>query len=97
MFLVRVYLSPIDCDPASQFMCADQSTCVDICFHCEANHFPDCAEGSEERKFNITDKTVSAVVCGNWRFWVWKRCIHYIEYVVYYANQYRQHGHPFVT
>ena len=54
--------------PASQFMYADQSKCVDIHFCCEANHFPDCAEGSEEKKCNITDKTASAVVCGNWRF-----------------------------
>ena len=47
-FLVRVYLSPVECDPANQFMCADQAKCVDIRFCCEANHLPDCADGSEE-------------------------------------------------
>ena len=30
-------------------MCADQARCVDIHFCCEANLFPDCAEGSEEK------------------------------------------------
>ena len=68
MFRVLVYLSPvnIECDPACQFMCADQAKCVDIHFCCEANHFPDCAEGSEEKHSNITGKTASAVVCGSW-------------------------------
>ena len=38
MFWVIVYLSAVDveCDPASQFMCADQAKCVDIHFCCEA-------------------------------------------------------------
>ena len=63
-FLVCVYLSPVnvECDPANQFMCADQAKCVDIHFCCEANHFPDCAEGSEEKNVNITGKTASAVL-----------------------------------
>ena len=39
--------------------------CVSVCI-CEANHFLDCAEGSEEKYNNITGKTVSAVVCGSW-------------------------------
>ena len=30
-------------------LCADQAKCADIRFCCEANHFPDCAEGSEEK------------------------------------------------
>ena len=64
--LVRVCLSPVECDPASQFVCADQAKCVDIRFCCEANHFSDCAEGSEEKSCNITGKTASAVVCGSW-------------------------------
>ena len=40
-----VYLSPVnvECDPASQFMCADWAKCVDICFCCESNHFSYCA------------------------------------------------------
>ena len=42
---------------------ADQAKCVDIHFCCDANHFPDCAEGSEEKNVNITGKTVSAVLC----------------------------------
>ena len=46
---MRVYLSPVKSDPASQFMCAGQGKCVDIHFSCEANHFSDCAEGSEEK------------------------------------------------
>ena len=56
MFQVLVYLSPanVECDPASQFMCADQAKWVDIDFCCEANHFPDCAEGSEEKHGNMT-------------------------------------------
>ena len=68
MFWVIVYLSAVnvECDPASQFMCADQAKCVDIHFCCEANHFPDCAEGSEEKTGNITGKTASAVLCGSW-------------------------------
>ena len=68
MFWVIVYLSAVNlkCDPASQFMCADQAKCVDIHFCCEANHFPDCAEGSEEKNGNITGKTASAVFCGSW-------------------------------
>ena len=33
---------------------------------CETNHFPDCGEGSEEKKCNITGKTASAVVFGSW-------------------------------
>ena len=47
-------------------LCADQAKCVDIHFRCEAKDFPDCAEGSEEKKCNITGKTASAVVCGSW-------------------------------
>ena len=68
MFCVIVYLSAVnvECDPASQFMCADQAKCVDIHFCCEANHFPDCAEGSEEKSGNITGKTASAVLCVSW-------------------------------
>ena len=68
MFWVTVYLSAVnvECDPASQFMCADQAKCVDIHFYCEANHFPDCGEGSEENNGNITGKTASAVLCGSW-------------------------------
>ena len=50
MLQVLVYLSPVERDPASQFMCADQAKCVEIHIHCEANHFPDCADGSEEKK-----------------------------------------------
>ena len=59
-------------------MCADQAKCADIHFCCEASHFPDCAEGSEEKHGNITGKlltkntyitgkTASAVLCGSWR------------------------------
>ena len=44
-------------------MCAYQDKCVDIHFFCQANHFPDCAEGSEEKNGNITGKTASAVLC----------------------------------
>ena len=68
MFWVIVYLSTVnvECDPASQFMCADQAKCVDIHFCCEAKHFPDCAEGSEEKNGNITGKTASAVLCVSW-------------------------------
>ena len=35
-----------------------------IHFCCEANHFPDCAEGSEEKNGNITGKTASAGCVG---------------------------------
>ena len=68
MFWAIVYLSAVnvECDPASQFMCADQAKCVDIHFCCEANQFPDCAEGSEEKTGNITGKTASAVLCVSW-------------------------------
>ena len=31
-------------------MCAYQAKCVDIYFCCQANHFPDYAEGSEEKR-----------------------------------------------
>ena len=67
-FLVLVYLFPgnVDCNPANQFMCVDQARCVHINFCCEASHFPDCAEDSEEKNGNITGKTASAVVCENW-------------------------------
>ena len=44
-------------------MSADQSKCVDIHFCCEANHFPDCSESSEEKNGNITGETASAVLC----------------------------------
>ena len=37
-FLVCVYQSPVECDPASQFVCADQAKCVDVRFCCEGNH-----------------------------------------------------------
>ena len=38
LFLVLVDLSPVECDQATtQFMCAKQSKCVDIRFHCEPN------------------------------------------------------------
>ena len=33
---------------------------------CEANHFSDSGEGSEEKNCNVTGKTVSAVVCVSW-------------------------------
>ena len=49
-------------------MCADHAKCVDIHFCCEANHYPDCAEGSEKKNSDIPGKTVSAVVCGSWHF-----------------------------
>ena len=32
----------------------------------DVNHFPVCAEGSEEKNCNITGKIASAVVCGSW-------------------------------
>ena len=39
LFLVLVYLSPVECDQATtQFMCAKQSKCVDIRFRCEPNY-----------------------------------------------------------
>ena len=41
-FLVCVYQSPVECDPASQFVCADQAKCVDV-------RVTICAEGSEEK------------------------------------------------
>ena len=50
-------------------MCVCVSVCISVCVSvciCEANHFPDCAEDSEETNVNITDKTVSSVVCGSW-------------------------------
>ena len=67
-FLLFVCLSPVnvECDPANQFMCADQAKCVDIHFCCEAKHFQYCAEGSEEKNFNITGKTASAVLRWSW-------------------------------
>ena len=72
--------SSVECDPTTQFMCADQSQCVDIRFRCEADPYPDCAEGSDELNCNTTGKTVSAVV---WELalqcWAWDRCIHYIR------------------
>ena len=69
-FLVFVLISPVECHPATQCVCTDRFKCVDIRFRCKANHFPDCAEGSEEKNCNITGKTVSAVVCWSWHFWV---------------------------
>ena len=51
---MRAYLSPVECDAVSQFMCADQAKCVDIRFCCESNHFSDSGEGSEEKNCNIT-------------------------------------------
>ena len=59
-FLVCVYLSPVECDPASQFMCADQAKCVDIRFCCEGNHL---CRGLRGENGNITGKTASAVLC----------------------------------
>ena len=52
MFLVRVYLSPanVECDPASQFMCAVQAKSVDIHFCCEANLFP-TVQRAQRRKW----------------------------------------------
>lgn len=55
-------LSPVECDPATQFMCVDQSKCVSIRFRCETNHIPDCEDGSDEKNCNLTGKTVMAVV-----------------------------------
>ena len=69
-FLVFVLISPVECHPATQCVCTDRFKCVDIHFRCKANHFPDCAEGSEEKNCNITGKTVSAVVCWSWHCWV---------------------------
>ena len=34
-------------------MCAYQAKCVDIRFCCQANHFPDYAEGSEEKRATL--------------------------------------------
>ena len=64
-FLVCVYLSPdrytpVECDPASQFMCADQAKCVDVRFCCEGNHL---CRGLRGENGNITSKTPSAVLC----------------------------------
>ena len=46
-------------------LCVSVCVCVSVCI-CEANHFLDCAEGSEEKHDNITGETVSTVVCGSW-------------------------------
>ena len=59
-FLVCVYLSPVECDPASQFMCADQAKCVDVRFCCEGTHL---CRGLRGENGNITSKTASAVLC----------------------------------
>ena len=59
-FLVCVYLSPVECDPASQFMCADQAKCVDVRFCYEGNHL---CRGLRGENGNITSKTASAVLC----------------------------------
>ena len=59
-FLVCVYQSPVECDPASQFMCADQAKCVDVRFCCEGNHL---CRGLRGENGNITSKTASAVLC----------------------------------
>lgn len=40
----RTNLECFECDPTTQFMCADQSKCVDIRFRCEADPYPDCAD-----------------------------------------------------
>ena len=45
-FLVCVYLSPVECDPASQFMCADQAKCL---IFASVVRVTICAEGSEEK------------------------------------------------
>lgn len=55
-------LSPVECDPATQFMCVDQSKCVNIRFRCETDHFLDCEDGSDEKNCNLTGETVMAVV-----------------------------------
>ena len=59
-FLVCVYLSPVECDPASQFVCADQAKCVDVRFCCEGNHL---CRGLRGENGNITSKTASVVLC----------------------------------
>ena len=56
-------------------MCADQAKCADIWFCCEANHFPDCGEGSEEKNCNITGKTASAMEFGIVECWKGWRCM----------------------
>ena len=58
-FLVCVYQSPVECDPASQFVCADQAKCVDVRFCCEGNHL---CRGLRGENGNITSKTASAVL-----------------------------------
>ena len=50
-------------------MCVCVSVCICVCVSvciCEANHFPDCAEDSEETNVNITGRTARSVVCGSW-------------------------------
>ena len=59
-FLVCVYQSRVECDPASQFVCADQAKCVDVRFCCEGNHL---CRGLRGENGNITSKTASAVLC----------------------------------
>ena len=49
VYVPGAYLSPVECDPASQFMCADQAKCVDIRFCCDSNHFSESGVGSEEK------------------------------------------------
>ena len=53
---VYIYLSPVECDPASQFMCADQAKCVDVRFCCEGTHL---CRGLRGENGNITSKTAS--------------------------------------
>ena len=73
-------------------MCADQAKCVDVHFCCEANHFPDCAEGSEEKTatLQVRLRVLWCVRAGiveclkGWRFMVggvWKvwRCVGWWE------------------
>ena len=64
-FWVLVYLSPvnIECDLASQFMCADQAKCVDIHFCCQAIQFSRLCRGLRGENVNITGTTVSSAVC----------------------------------
>ena len=43
-------------------MCAYQDKCVDIHFCCDVNHFPVCAEGSEEKNWENCVGEVRCVV-----------------------------------
>lgn len=56
-------LSPVECDPAKQFMCADQTKCVPIRHRCEVTPTTDCLDGSDEKNCNTTGRPVMSAVC----------------------------------